>query len=116
MSEEVSMDEAANTALLLEQHIQKKMAHAVNDFLFSDHKPSHQMFDTIIERENLHFASPEVRAELTRHIVHSEVFRNNLEYMVKNVVREEMTELRQMVREEFARGMLSNTFTSNRTV
>lgn len=118
MSEEVSMDEAANTALLLEQHIQKKMAHAIKDFLFSDtigsHR-SHRMLDTAIESDNLAFAAHKAREELALQIVHSSAFQNNLNYLVKNVVREEMTELRRMVREEFARGIIHNTYNSNRT-
>ncbi len=116
MSDEVTMDEAANTALLLEQHIQEKMARALADFLFGDSIGSRQTLQKAIEAGNMPFAAMTARQELALQIVHSEVFRNNLEYMVKNVVREEMTELRQMVREQFARGMLSNTFTSNRTV
>jgi len=115
MSDEVSMDEAANTALLLEQHIQKKMAHAIKDFLFGDTTGSHRLLDTAIESDNLAFAALRAREELALQIVHSSAFQNNLNYLVKNVVREEMTELRRMVREEFARGIIHNTYTSNRT-
>lgn len=115
MSDEATLDEAANTALLLEQHIQKKMAHAVNDFLFSDSISGHRTLDTAIEAENMPFAAMTARQELALQIVHSSSFRNNLEYMVKNVVREEMTELRRMVREEFARGIIHNTHNANRT-
>ena len=115
MSDEVSMDEAANTALLLEQHIQKKMAHAVNDFLFGDTIGARRMLDTAIESDNLVFAAHKAREELALQIVHSSAFQNNLNYLVKNVIREEMTELRRMVREEFARGIIHNTYNSNRT-
>ena len=115
MSDEVSMDEAANTALLLEQHIQKKMAHAVNDFLFGDTIGARRMLDTAIESDNLAFAAHKAREELALQIVHSSAFQNNLNYLVKNVIREEMTELRRMVREEFARGIIHNTYNSNRT-
>lgn len=115
MSDEVSMDEAANTALLLEQHIQKKMAHAINDFLFGDTIGARRMLDAAIEGDNLTFAAHKAREELALQIVHSSAFQNNLNYLVKNVVREEMTELRRMVREEFARGIIHNTYNSNRT-
>jgi hypothetical protein len=115
MSDEATIDEAANTALLLEQHIQKKMAHAVNDFLFSDSIAGHRMLDAAIEGDNLAFAAHKAREELALQIVHSSAFQNNLNYLVKNVVREEMTELRQMVREEFARGIIHNTHNANRT-
>jgi hypothetical protein len=115
MSDEVSMDEAANTALLLEQHIQKKMAHAVKDFLFAGTIASYQTMDTAIECDNLVMAAHTAREELALQIVHSSAFQNNLNYLVKNVIREEMTELRRMVREEFARGIIHNTYNSNRT-
>lgn len=115
MSDEVSMDEAANTALLLEQHIQKKMAHAVNDFLFSDSISGHKMLSSAIEGDNLPLAAIMARDELALHIVRSSVFKNNVNYLVKTAVREEMTELRRMVREEFARGIIHNTHNANRT-
>lgn len=115
MSEDVSMDEAANTALLLEQHIQKKMAHAVNDFLFSDAIAGHKMLSSAIEGENLPLAAIKAREALALQIVHSPVFQNNLNYLVKTVVREEMTELRRMVREEFTRGIMHNIHNANRT-
>lgn len=115
MSDEVTIDEAANTAILLEQYIQKKMAHAVNDFLFGDTIASHRMLDTAIESDNLAFAALKAREELALQIVHSSVFQSNLNYLIKRAVREEMTELRRMVREEFARGIVHNTYTTNRT-
>ncbi len=115
MSDEVSMDEAANTALLLEQHIQKKMAHAVKDFLFGDTIGARRMLDAAIKCDNLVMTAHTAREELALQIVHSSAFQNNLNYLVKNVIREEMTELRRVVREEFARGIIHNTYNSNRT-
>jgi len=61
------------------------------------------------------FAAAVVREQLVFQIVHSEAFKNNMTYMVKNIIRDEMEGLRRMVREEFARGILHNTFNSNRT-
>lgn len=115
MSDEVTMDEAANTALLLEQHIHKKMATALAEFMFSDSIGSQKTILGAIDAENMPFAARVVREQLIFQIVHSEQFKNNLSYMIKDVVRNEMTELRQMVREEFARGIVHNTHNSNRT-
>lgn len=115
MSEEVTMDEAANTALLLEQHIQEKLAYALADFMFGDSIGSKGSVHSAVASGNMPFTATVVRKELTLQIVHSETFRNNVAYIVKNVVRDEMEELRRMVREEFARGILHNTFNSNRT-
>lgn len=115
MSDEATLDEAANTALLLEQHIQNKMAMALTEFLFSDSIGSQKTLQKAIEAGNMPFAAMTARQELALQIVHSDVFKNNMAYLVKNVVREEMTELRRMVREEFARGIIHNTHNANRT-
>lgn len=111
MSDEATMDEAANTALLLEQHIQKKMAHAVNDFLFSDSISGHKMLSLAIEGDNLPLAALKARDELALQIVHSSVFQNNLNYLTKTAVREEIGTVRRMVREEFARAIVETTDT-----
>lgn len=102
VSEEVSIAEAANTSLLLEQYIQKKMAIAINDFLFSDTVSGHRSLSRAIELGNMQFAATKAREELALQIIHCAVFRNNLNYLVKNIVRDEMSELRRMVREEIA--------------
>jgi ribonucleotide reductase beta subunit family protein with ferritin-like domain len=115
MSEEVSMDEAANTALLLEQHIQEKMARALADFMFGDSIGSGSTVRKALDSGNIPHAAMVVREQLVFQLVHSDVFRSNMTYMVKDIIREEMADLRIMVREEFARGILNNTFTSNRT-
>lgn len=109
------MDEAANTALLLEQHIQKKMATALAEFLFADYTGIQYSVQKAIDGENMPVAARTTRQELTLQIVHSSAFQNNLSYLVKNVIREEMTDLRRMVREEFARGIMHNTHNANRT-
>lgn len=111
MSDEVSMDEAANTAILLEQYIQKKMAHAVNDFLFSDSISGHKMLSSAIEGGNLPLAAIKARDELALQIVHSSVFKNNVNYLVKTAVREELGTVRRMMREEFARVIVEQTDT-----
>jgi hypothetical protein len=115
MSDEVSMDEAANTALLLEQHIQEKMARALADFMFGDSIGSGSTVRKALDSGNIPHAAMVVREQLVFQLVHSTMFENNMTYMVKNIIREETADIRRMVREEFARGMLSNTFTSNRT-
>lgn len=115
MSEEVSMDEAANTALLLEQHIQEKMALALADFMFGDSIGSKGSVHSAVASGNMPFTATVVRKELIFQIVHSETFKNNVAYLVKSVVRDEMEGLRRMVREEFARGIIHNTYNSNRT-
>ncbi len=115
MSDEVSMNEAVNTALLLEQHMQKKMATAIAEFLFADYPGIRSSVENAIDGGNMPFASMTTVKELTLQVVHSSAFQNNLSYLVKNIVREEMTELRQMVREEFARGIVHNTHNANRT-
>lgn len=115
MSDEVSMDEAVNTALLLEQHMQKKMATAIAEFLFADYPMIRSTVQKAIDGENMPFASMTTVNELSLQIVHSSAFQNNLNYLVKNVIREEMTELRQMVRDEFSRGIVHNTYNANRT-
>lgn len=116
MSEEVSMDEAANTALLLEQHIYKKVAGVVNDFLFSDSVGSHTSISNCIEQgNNMPSVAVVARNQIMFQIIHSEQFKMNLNYLIKNVVRTEMAEIRQMVREEFARVIVEATDTSNRT-
>jgi hypothetical protein len=115
MSDEVSMDEAANTALLLEQHIQEKMAQALADFMFGDTIGSKTSVHNALASGNMPFTAMTVREQLIFQIVHSEVFKNNMTYLVKNIIREETEGLRRMVREEFARGILNNTFNSNRT-
>jgi ribonucleotide reductase beta subunit family protein with ferritin-like domain len=115
MSDEVSMDEAANTALLLEQHIQEKMARALADFMFGDSIGSGSTVRKALDSGNIPHAAMVVREQMIFQMVHSEVFKNNMTYMVKNIIREEMTELRQMVRAEFARGIIHNTHNANRT-
>lgn len=115
MGETATMDEAANTALLLEQHIQDKMARALADFMFGDAIGASIQINKALDAGNLPHASVVVRQELMMQLVHSDVFKNNLAYMVKNIVRDEMASLQTMVREEFARGILRNTHTSNRT-
>ena len=109
------MDEAANTALLLEQHIQEKLARALADFMFGDTIGSKTSVHRAVESGNIPFAAAVVREQLVFQVVHSEVFKNNMTYMVKNIIREETADIRRMVREEFARGILHNTFNSNRT-
>ena len=116
MSDEVSMDEAANTALLLEQHIQEKLARALADFMFGDTIGSKTSVHSALASGNMPYTAMVVRDQLVLQFVHSEVFMNNMTYMVKNIIREEAADIRRMVREEIARGILSNTFTSNRTV
>jgi len=115
MSDEVSMDEAANTALLLEQHIQEKMARALAAFMFGDTIASNGSVHSAVASGDMRYTALVVREQLVYQLVHSTVFENNMTYMVKNIIREETADIRRMVREEFARGMLSNTFTSNRT-
>ena len=115
MSDEVSMDEAANTALLLEQHIQEKMARALADFMFGDTIASKGSIHTAVASGDMRYTASVVREQLVYQLVHSTVFKNNMTYMVKGIIRDEMADLRSMVREEFARGILNNTFTSNRT-
>jgi len=115
MSDEVSMDEAANTALLLEQHIQEKLARALADFMFGDSIGSKGSVHSAVASGNMPFTAMVVRDQLVLQFVHSETFKNNVTYMVKNIIRDEMEGLRRMVREEFARGILHNTFNSNRT-
>ena len=115
MSDEATIDEAANTALLLEQHIQSKLVMALADFMFGDTIGSKTSVHRAVESGNMPFAATVVREQLTFQMVHSEVFKNNMTYMVKNIIREEMSDLRSIVREEFARGIIHNTHNANRT-
>ncbi len=115
MSDEVSMDEAANTALLLEQHIKEKMALALADFMFGDTIASTGSVHSAVASGDMRYAAMVVREQLIYQMVHSTVFKNNMTYLVKGIIRDEMEGLRRMVREEFARGIIHNTHNSNRT-
>ena len=112
MSDEATMDEAANTALLLEQHIYKKVAGVVNDFLFSDSVGSHTSISSCIEQENnMPSVAVVARNQIMFQIIHSEQFKMNLRYLVRNEVQTEMAEIRRMMREGFARAIVETTDT-----
>jgi hypothetical protein len=91
------------------------MARALADFMFGDSIGSGSTVRKALDSGNIPHAAMVVREQLVFQLVHSDVFRRNMTYMVKDIIREEMADLRIMVREEFARGILNNTFTSNRT-
>jgi len=115
MSGEVPIDEAANTAILLEQHIQEKLAYALADFMFGDTVASKGSVHHAVDSGNMPHAALIVRRELAQQIVHCDVFKNSLNYMVKAAIREEVETIRRLVREEFARGIIHNTYNSNRS-
>lgn len=110
---EVPIDEAANTALLLEQHIKQKMALALSEFLFADSIGSKKTLDMAVESGQMALAAITAREQLIFQIVHTEQFKTNLRYLIRNIMQEEMEGMRRMVREEFAHGMIHNIHRSN---
>jgi len=84
----------------------------VNDFLFSDSVGSHTSISSCIEQENnMPSVAVVARNQIMFQIIHSEQFKMNLRYLVRNEVQTEMAEIRRMMREGFARAIVETTDT-----
>ena len=110
---DATMDEAANTALLLEQHIHEKVMRALVDVTLAEpHKVS--VLRALEQGSTQDVASYEYRRVLVLSLVNDYTFQQNLRQMVMTVLREEISsQVRTQV--EFERHRYNSTLVSSST-
>lgn len=86
---DATMDEAANTAILLEQHIQEKILRALVDITLPPHQAK-AVTDTLDYGAAMPYAVTEFRRMLMHSIAEDPTFTTNMRYLVIQIVREEI--------------------------
>lgn len=89
---DATMDEAANTALLLEQHIHEKIMRALVEITLPPYQAK-AVTDTLDFGASIEFAATEFRRMLMHSIAQDQTFVTNLRYLVMNIVQEEFAKL-----------------------
>lgn len=89
---DATMDEAANTALLLEQHIHEKIMRALVEITLPPPQAK-AVTDTLDFGARLEYAAMEFRRMLMHSIAQDQTFVTNLRYLVMNIVQEEFAKL-----------------------
>jgi hypothetical protein len=85
---EATLDEAASTALLLDQHIQVKIMTALVDVVFDD--PQKISVLRAMEQGHIGYATAEFRRTLVLSIVNDYTFQQNMRQMLVTAVRDEV--------------------------
>lgn len=89
MSEQATMDEAAATALLLDQHIHAKVMHALADMLFADTDKA-RVFRALEQGSDTAYVAHVFTRTLILNLVRDDTFQQNLRYQVNELVRTEV--------------------------
>lgn len=115
MSEEVNIDEAANTALLLEQHIEQKLAKAVIDVFMADAMPRSPIpnLHRYAEDGNFRTLSSEIRNWLALDMMQQYSVRNSLAHMIREEIRQSHGMIVEIVRAELQRARMGSTLMYN---
>jgi len=85
---EATLDEAANTALLLEQHIHQKIMAALVDVVFDDSQKVSVL--RAMEQGAIPYITYEFRRNLVLSVVNEYNFQQNLRQLVVSIVRDEV--------------------------
>ena len=89
---DATMDEATNTALLLEQHIHEKLMRALVEITLTKHQAK-VVADTLDFGATIEYAATEFRRMLIHSVVYDHNFEANLRQMVMTLVQEEVAKL-----------------------
>lgn len=108
MSDQAPIEEAAQVSILLEQEIQKKMALAVADFLFSDNDFLSSGLITYILAGEMRAASMEVRRQLGYELARDHHFQSALRSMFVGALHENRATIEAIVRDTIERDKMGH--------